>query len=114
MPKAILNVTPVEKQKKIKVTNTGDRPIQVGSHYHFFEANKALSFNRTEAFGMRLDVPAGNAVRFEPGEEKEVTIISYSGLKRAFGFNDLVNGDTSLEVNLEAAKHKLKLLNFKH
>lgn len=72
--------------KKIVVTNTGDRTIQVCSHYHFFEANKALKFDRKEAFGLRLDIPAGSAIRFEPGEDKEVTLTTYAGDGNLYGF----------------------------
>ena len=74
------------------VKNTGDRPIQVGSHYHFFEVNRALVFDRDIARGMRLNIPAGTAVRFEPGEEKEVTLVAIGGARRVFGHNGLVNG----------------------
>ena len=76
----------------IKVRNTGDRPIQVGSHFHFFEVNSALEFSRYEAFGQRLNIPATTAIRFEPGDEKEVVLIPIQGRKRAIGFNGLVNG----------------------
>ena len=75
----------------MQVTNVGDRPIQVGSHYHFFEANAALAFNREVAYGMRLDIPAGTAIRFEPGDERAVTLIPYGGLRQVFGFNGCVN-----------------------
>ena len=74
------------------VANTGDRPIQVGSHCHFFEANRALRFDREKAYGFRLQVPAGTAVRFEPGEDKRVTIVSIGGSRVAYGINGLVNG----------------------
>jgi urease subunit beta len=74
------------------VKNTGDRPIQVGSHYHFFEVNRALVFDRDIARGMRLNIPAGTAVRFEPGEEKEVTLVMFGGARRIFGHNGQVNG----------------------
>jgi urease subunit beta len=74
------------------VKNTGDRPIQVGSHYHFFEVNRALVFDRDSARGMRLNIPAGTAVRFEPGEEKEVALVAFAGARRVFGHNGLVNG----------------------
>ncbi|HIK38861.1 MAG: urease subunit beta [Geminocystis sp.] len=77
---------------KILVANTGDRPIQVGSHFHFFEVNKALKFDREKAFGMRLNIPAGTAVRFEPGEEKEVTLVALGGTKVVHGFNRLTEG----------------------
>ena len=76
----------------ISVSNSGDRPIQVGSHYHFFETNKALIFNREITLGMHLDIPAGTAVRFEPGDTTEVKLISYSGNRNVFGFNSLING----------------------
>ena len=76
----------------LKVANRGDRPIQVGSHYHFFEVNKALSFDRDQAKGMRLNIPAGTAVRFEPGDEKEVTLVPLRGSREVYGFNALVNG----------------------
>ena len=78
--------------KTITVSNSGDRPIQVGSHYHFFETNKALIFQREFALGMRLDIPAGTAIRFEPGDTTEVKLVSYSGYRNAFGFNSLING----------------------
>jgi urease subunit beta len=79
---------------KLKVRNTGDRPIQVGSHYHFFEVNRYLAFDRAAAFGMRLDVPATTAVRFEPGDEKEVTLVPLAGKRFAYGFANLVDGWT--------------------
>ncbi len=77
---------------EITVANTGDRPIQVGSHFHFFEVNRALRFDRAAAFGMRLNVPAGTAVRFEPGDEKRVTLVELAGERRVFGLNALTNG----------------------
>lgn len=76
----------------ITVANTGDRPIQVGSHCHFFEANRALTFDREKAFGFRLQIPAGTAVRFEPGEEKRVTLVAIGGNRVAYGINGLTNG----------------------
>ena len=76
----------------LSVANTGDRPIQVGSHYHFFETNNALSFDRAKARGMRLDIPAGTAVRFEPGQTREVQLVAYAGARRVFGFNGKING----------------------
>ena len=78
--------------KTIKVSNSGDRPIQVGSHYHFFETNKALIFQREITLGMRLDIPAGTAIRFEPGDTTEVKLVTYSGYRKVFGFNSLING----------------------
>jgi urease subunit beta len=76
----------------LTVANTGDRPVQVGSHYHFFETNAALAFERERAYGMRLDIPAGTAVRFEPGQTREVQLIPIAGLRRIFGFNGAVMG----------------------
>ena len=77
---------------RLMVANTGDRPIQVGSHYHFYEANEALAFNREQAKGMRLDIPAGTAVRFEPGDEKQVQLVPFVGSREVYGFNGKVNG----------------------
>ena len=78
---------------KVAVANTGDRPIQVGSHYHFYETNRALSFDREKTRGYRLNVPAGTAIRFEPGQSREVELVRYGGEGRVFGFNGLVMGD---------------------
>jgi urease subunit beta len=77
---------------RVIVRNTGDRPVQVGSHFHFFEVNRALQFDRLAAYGMRLDIAAGTAVRFEPGEEKEVSLVALAGARAVFGHNGLVNG----------------------
>jgi urease subunit beta len=77
----------------LTVANSGDRPIQVGSHYHFFETNAALQFDRAKARGMRLDIAAGTAVRFEPGQTREVTLVAYGGAERVFGFNQKVMGE---------------------
>jgi urease subunit beta len=74
------------------VSNRGDRPVQVGSHYHFFEVNSALDFDRAAAYGMRLDIAAGTAVRFEPGEEKEVPLVAFAGRRFVYGHNGQVNG----------------------
>jgi urease beta subunit len=79
---------------ELTVANTGDRPIQVGSHFHFFEANRALRFDRAQAFGMRLNIPAGTAVRFEPGDDKRVTLVEVAGARRMFGLNALTQGRT--------------------
>lgn len=76
----------------LEVNNTGDRPIQIGAHYHFFETNKALVFDRASAYGRRLDLPSGTSVRFEPGEVKEVRLVPYSGARVVHGFNALVEG----------------------
>ena len=74
------------------VSNGGDRPVQVGSHFHFHEANDALSFDREAARGLRLDIPAGTAIRFEPGDSREVRLVPFAGDRRVFGFNGLING----------------------
>ena len=91
--------TPIEyntgrKTATLKVRNTGDRPIQVGSHFHFFEVNRALEFDRGAAFGMRLNIPSTTAVRFEPGDEKEVSLVAFAGKQLVCGFNNLVDGWT--------------------
>lgn len=98
----------------IKVINTGDRPVQVGSHCHFFEINRQMRFDRAKAFGMRLNVPAGTAVRFEPGEEKEVDLVSIGGARRVFGINNLVGGDTVLQRSKIAAMKRLEDNNFQN
>ncbi|HYY15332.1 MAG TPA: urease subunit beta [Gammaproteobacteria bacterium] len=78
--------------RTLKVANTGDRPIQVGSHYHFYETNAALRFDREQARGFRLNIPAGTAVRFEPGQERTVELVTYSGERQVYGFNAKVMG----------------------
>jgi len=90
--------------KELKVSNTADRPVQVGSHCHFFEANRALKFDRGQAFGFRLCIPAGTAVRFEPGEEKRVTVVALAGKRVAHGINGLTDG------SLDDAQVKAKAL----
>ncbi len=77
---------------RVAVSNTGDRPIQVGSHFHFFEVNSALSFDREKTLGLRLNIPAGNAVRFEPGDTKEVTLLALAGKREVYGLNEGGNG----------------------
>jgi urease beta subunit len=98
---------------KLAVVNTGDRPVQVGSHFHFFEVNRLMDFDRPKAFGMRLNIAAGTAVRFEPGEEKEVELVPFGGNRQLFGFNNLVNGDTKSEPTA-AILEKIKKENFKN
>lgn len=87
-----IELNPGREVVKISVTNTGDRPVQIGAHYHFFEVNRALVFDRVKAYGMRLDLPSGTSVRFEPGDSKEVRLVPYAGDRVVFGFNNLVNG----------------------
>lgn len=97
---------PNRKNFVLKVSNTGDRPIQVGSHAHFFEVNKALSFKRKQAYGCHLNVPAGTSIRFEPGDTKEIELTEYGGKKIVYGFSGLVQGD--LEQNRSSALKKAK------
>ncbi len=85
------------------VQNTGDRPVQVGSHYHFFEVNRALVFDRQRAYGRRLNIPAGTAVRFEPGEEKQIALVEFGGRRKVFGHNGLVSGSLDDEAIKTAA-----------
>jgi urease subunit beta len=80
---------------RLKVRNSGDRPIQVGSHFHFFEANPALEFDRGAAFGLHLNIPSSTATRFEPGDEREVELVPYGGKREVYGFNNLVDGPTA-------------------
>ena len=78
--------------RQLFVANTGDRPIQVGSHFHFYEVNSALAFEREQTRGMRLDIPAGTAIRFEPGDERQVTLVPLAGSRQVYGFNGKING----------------------
>ena len=94
------------KTTEVYVGNTGDRPVQVGSHFHFFEVNAALKFDRKTAFGMRLNVPAGTAVRFEPGDKQTVELVSIGGKRRAYGMNGLVNG--SVDGDSSAALERMQ------
>lgn len=91
---------------EIIVTNIGDRPVQVGSHYHFFEVNRCLRFERGKAFGMHLDIPSGTSIRFEPGEQKTVNLVEIRGNRCYLGFNALTMGKTD-EINYETAMQKL-------
>ncbi|SDX18388.1 urease subunit beta [Paenibacillus sp. CF384] len=93
---------------EIVVVNTGDRPVQVGSHFHFFEVNRALAFEREAAFGMRLHIPAGTAVRFEPGEEKPVQLAQLGGSKRSFGLNALTSGSAIRGNMSDEVRRRLK------
>lgn len=98
----ILKKDPIEyntdrRTAKVTVHNTGDRPIQVGSHFHFFEVNRYLEFDREACFGTHLNIPATTAIRFEPGESKEVEVVDFNGKRRIIGFNDLTNGYAGYE-----------------
>ena len=87
-----IEINPGRPTVTLTVANTGDRPIQVGSHYHFYETNAALAFDREQARGYRLDIPAGTATRFEPGQSREVSLVAYAGGRRVVGFNGKING----------------------
>jgi urease subunit gamma/beta len=100
------------KRVSVSVVNTGDRPVQVGSHYHFFEVNKALEFDRAQAFGMRLDIPAGTAVRFEPGQTKTVALVSFGGRRELTGLNALTEGVADDELR-DAALARARAAGFK-
>ena len=105
---------PVSFHEKLKVTeltvrNTGDRPVQVGSHFHFFEVNRALEFDRAAAFGQHLDIPASTALRFEPGDERQVKVVPYGGKRAVYGFNNLVDGPTAGKT-ADAVKAKASAL----
>lgn len=102
-----------KKTVTLTVINEGDRPIQVGSHFHFFESNKYLSFEREKAFGLRLDIPSGTAVRFEPGEEKEVTLTEYDGNRVICGFNGLTMGSVNDDKVKASAIQKARNHGFK-
>lgn len=99
------------KVQSITVANSGDRPIQIGSHYHFFEVNKLLKFDRALAYGMHLDIPSGTSVRFEPGEEKSVQLVEIGGNKRVFGLNNLTKGQTT-SATLKKALNEATLRGF--
>ena len=88
-----LDLTPGRERRRLRIDNRGDRPVQIGSHTHLFEVNRALAFEREFAYGFRLDVPAGTAVRIEPGEGREVGIVAFGGARRAFGMGALTSGD---------------------
>jgi urease subunit beta len=89
---------------ELEVTNTGDRPIQVGSHFHFFEVNRSLRFERARAFGMRLNIPAGTAVRFEPGDNKKVSLVELGGAAKVHGLNGLTNGPAAQTAEQSARR----------
>ncbi len=97
---------------ELTVENRGDRPIQVGSHFHFFEVNSALAFDRPRAFGMHLDIPSGTAARFEPGEEKKVVLTEYAGKRTVYGFNGLTNGSVRSDAVKAAAVRRAAMEGF--
>jgi urease beta subunit len=97
---------------KVNVRNTGDRAVQVGSHYHFFEVNRALDFDRAAAVGTRLNILAGTTLRFEPGDTREVELVEFGGWKRAVGFNGLVDGSTTAPTNVSIAVERARRLGY--
>lgn len=101
------------RSETVLVRNTGDRAVQVGSHYHFFEANRALEFDRAKAFGMRMDIPAGTAVRFEPGAEQQVRLVEFAGTRRVVGFAGLTNGSVDSARTAQAAMEEAARRGFK-
>lgn len=108
-----VEINPGRRTLSMKIVNTGDRPVQIGSHYHIFEANRALDFDREKAFGMRLDIPAGTAVRFEPGESKKVTLTEFGGTSELQGLNGLTNGSSRSEEVRKQAILRAKKRGFK-
>jgi len=107
-----IELNPGRKTVSLSVTNTGDRPIQVGSHYHFYETNEALKFEREKAYGHRLNIAAGTAVRFEPGEEKRVRLVAFGGNRVAYGINGLTHGSLDDSQVREQAMAKAEGLGF--
>ncbi len=104
---------PNRRRIKLKVTNAGDRAVQVGSHFHFFEANRALDFDRMKAYGMKLDLPSGNSIRIEAGQSKEVDLVEIGGKYYVYGFNMLTNGSVLTKYNKIKAEMKARLEQFK-
>jgi len=112
-PEGDIELNAGRRKVTIKAMNTGDRPIQIGSHYHFFEANKALDFDRAASFGMHLDIPAGTAVRFGPGESKEVVLTEFGGTGELLGLNSLTDGNWRSEANRTEALLRARQRGFK-
>lgn len=113
----LLSEEPIEinagrRRVVVSVRNTGDRPIQVGSHFHFFEVNRALDFDRSPTLGMRLDVPSGQSIRFEAGDERDVELIEFGGVRRVIGFNNVLNGATSAPWTVRQAIGRATVLGF--
>jgi urease subunit gamma/beta len=108
VPDEEIEINAGRRETVIKVLNSGDRPVQVGSHYHFFETNRALEFDRSAAFGMRLAIPAGTAVRFEPGESKEVTLVEFGGTGELNGLNGLTDGSRHAAATKERALRRAR------
>lgn len=108
-----INLNAGRRTVTLTVRNTGDRAAQIGSHFHFFEVNRALDFDRPQAMGMRLNIPSGSSVRFEPGQEHEVELVEIAGTKRAVGFNQLTMGSVTAIWNVKAAIDKANATGFR-
>ncbi len=108
-----IDLNPGRRSIKLKVSNTGDRTIHLGSHYHFFEVNKALDFDRAAAMGMRLNIIAGSTSRFEPGDTREVELVEFGGWRRAVGFSGLVEGSTTSGATQAMAMERARLFGYK-
>lgn len=111
-PEGEIELSPGRETASLTVTNKGDRPIQVGSHFHFFEVNSQLEFERERAFGMHLDIPAGTAVRFEPGDSKSVDLVALAGDREVHGLNNLTDGDTTTDHRRSAALERAQARGF--
>jgi urease beta subunit len=114
----LLSGEPIEinagrRRLRVSVRNTGDRPIQVGSHFHFFEVNRALDFDRSSTLGMRLDVPSGQSIRFEAGDERDVDLVAFGGNRRVIGFSNLVNGSVDAQTTVNHAMRRAADLGFR-
>ncbi|MFT4039537.1 MAG: urease subunit beta [Thermomicrobiales bacterium] len=107
-----INLNAGRRTVTLTVRNTGDRAAQIGSHFHFFEVNRALDFDRPQAMGMRLNIPSGSSIRFEPGQEHEVELVEIAGTKRAVGFNELTMGSVTAIWNVKAAIDKANATGF--
>jgi urease subunit gamma/beta len=108
-----IEISAGRRRVAVEVVNTGDRPVQIGSHYHFFETNRALKFDREKAFGMHLDIPAGTATRFEPGESKEIMLVAFGGTGEVQGLNSLTMGTTRNDAQKAAALRRARERGFK-
>lgn len=112
-PDGEIELSPGRDTASVGVTNKGDRPIQVGSHFHFFEVNSQLEFDRARAFGMHLDIPAGTAVRFEPGDSKDVELVAFAGGREVHGLNNLTEGDTTSDQSRATALERAQARGFR-
>jgi urease subunit gamma/beta len=112
-PEGDIEINAGRRTCSLKAINTGDRPVQVGSHYHFFETNRALDFDRAASFGMHLDIPAGTAVRFEPGESKQVKLVEFGGTGEVLGLNALTMGTTRNDARKDEALRRARTRGFK-